>query len=280
MATSLLPDGILVLLFWSYSASLQNFQFPFKLFNSPKLKKMKKIRLFATLSIASVALLISSCNSGLDREKKEATADTTMKKAEMTTAPSGPLSLMVIRHKVANYEKWKTAYEAHDSARLANGLHKYVICRGLEDSNMVLVAQVMDDVSKAKEMAASPGLKEVMKKAGVTGPPMIDFITGIMNDTTYLQETVRIMVRHKVKDWDAWKKAFDSHKQMRMDAGLTDRVIGYSVGDNHQVTLVFATADLDKAKAFMNSQELKDKMKEAGVEGAPDRFMYRVVQRY
>ena len=280
MATSLLPDGILVLLFWSYSASLQNFLFPFKLFNSPKLKKMKKIRLFATLSIASVALLISSCNSGKDREKKEATADTTMKKAEMTTAPSGPLSLMVIRHKVANYEKWKTAYEAHDSARLANGLHKYVICRGLEDSNMVLVAQVMDDVSKAKEMAASPGLKEVMKKAGVTGPPMIDFITGIMNDTTYLQETVRIMVRHKVKDWDAWKKAFDSHKQMRMDAGLTDRVIGYSVGDNHQVTLVFAAADLDKAKAFMNSQELKDKMKEAGVEGAPDRFMYRVVQRY
>ncbi len=241
---------------------------------------MKKIRLFATLGIATVALFISSCNSRKDKEEKETTTDTTVKKTEMTTAPSGPLSLMVIRHKVANYEKWIPAYEANDSARLANGLHKYVICRGLDDSNMVMVAQVMDDVTKAKEMAASPALKEVMKKAGVTGPPMIDFITSVMNDTTYLQQTVRIMVRHKVKDWDAWKKAFDSHKQMRMDAGLTDRVIGYSVGDNHQVTLVFAAADLDKAKAFMNSQELKDKMKEAGVEGAPDRFIYKVVKRY
>ncbi len=241
---------------------------------------MKKIRHFAMLGIATVALLISSCNSGKEKKEKETTADTTVKKTEMTTAPSGPLSLMVIRHKVANFEKWKLAYEAHDSARLASGLHKYVICRGLEDSNMVMVAQVMDDVTKAKEMAASSALKEIMKKAGVTGPPMIDFITGVMNDTTYLQQTVRIMVRHKVKDWDAWKKAFDSHKQMRMDAGLTDRVIGYSVGDNHQVTLVFAAADLDKAKAFMNSQELKDKMKEAGVEGAPDRFIYKVVQRY
>jgi uncharacterized protein YeaO (DUF488 family) len=101
-----------------------------------------------------------------------------------------------------------------------------------------------------------------------------------MNDTTAIQSTVRVMVRHKVKDWDIWKKAFDSHMQTRMDAGLTDRVVAHSVGDNHSVTLVFAVSDKAKAKAFMNSDDLKTKMKEGGVEGAPDMFFYQVVQKY
>jgi ribosome-binding factor A len=88
------------------------------------------------------------------------------------------------------------------------------------------------------------------------------------------------MIRSKVKDWDTWKKSFDSHIQKRIDAGLTDRVISHTVGDTHQVTLVFAVADMAKATAFMNSQDLKDKMKEAGVEGPPDVFYYKVTQRY
>ena len=119
-----------------------------------------------------------------------------------------------------------------------------------------------------------------MKEIGVTGTPVIDFLESVMNDTTAIQQTIRVMIRHKVKDWDAWKKSFDSHKQVRIDAGLTDRVISYTVGDNHHVTLVFAVADMDKAKAFMNSQDLKDKMKEAGVDGQPDFFFYKIAQKY
>jgi hypothetical protein len=65
-----------------------------------------------------------------------------------------------------------------------------------------------------------------------------------------------------------------------MDAGLTDRVLGYAPGDNHDVTAVFAVSDLTKAKAFMNSKDLKDKMKANGVEGAPEIFFYRIAQKY
>jgi hypothetical protein len=138
----------------------------------------------------------------------------------------------------------------------------------------------MDDVEKAKAFAASPDLKAKMKEVGVTGVQVMDFIESVLNDTTAIQATVRVMIRHKVKDWDAWKKAFDSHKQTRTDAGLSDRVVAHTVGDNHNVTLVFAVADIDKAKAFMNSQDLKDKMKEAGVDGPPDIFFYRITQKY
>ncbi len=242
---------------------------------------MKHFKLLATLFVAASTLFLGSCNSGEDKKTDEPMADSTDAKIETTvTAPSGPTSIMIIRHKVANYAKWKTGYESHDSFRLASGLHNYVIARGTEDSNMLLVAVKMDDVDKAKAFAASPDLKAKMKEVGVTGTPVVDFLKSVVNDTTALQSTIRVMMRNKVKDWDAWKKVFDSHKQARTDAGLSDRVVAHSVGDTHNITLVFAITDMDKAKAFMNSQDLKDKMKEAGEEGPPDIFFYKVTQRY
>ena len=85
---------------------------------------------------------------------------------------------------------------------------------------------------------------------------------------------------HKVKDFDAWKKEFDNHKQVRIDAGLIDRAIGYDVNDNHQVTIVFAVTDMAKAKAFLQSADLKDKMEKAGVEGKPVFFFYNIEKMY
>lgn len=242
---------------------------------------MKQFRLLATLLVVSVTFYLGSCNSGKDKKADGPMTDTAVVKPEVNlTPPSGPTSIMMIRHKVADFSKWKTGYESHDSMRLVSGLHNYVIAKGIEDPDMVLVALTMDDIDKAKAFAASPNLKAKMKEVGVTGTPIIDFLHSEMNDTTAIQATIRVMVRSKVKDWDIWKKSFDGHKQARIDAGLTDRVISYTVGDNHNVTLVFAVADMEKAKAFMNSQDLKDKMKEAGVEGPPDIFFYRIAKRY
>ena len=246
---------------------------------------MKRLNFLTAIAAAGSLLLLVSCNSGENKSGNESSSDTTAVKPDTTattpaTNPSGPLSVMTIKHKVANYAKWKAAYDAHDSDRQANGLHNYIIARGVDDSNMVMVALKMDDVDKAKAMGASNALKERMKKAGVVGPTAIDYTTAVMNDTTALQQTIRVIVKHKVKDFDAWKKVFDSHKQARMDAGLTDRVVGYTAGDNHNVTVVFAVADLAKAKAFMNSKDLKDKMKEGGVEGPPSIFFYRIAEKY
>jgi hypothetical protein len=241
---------------------------------------MKQLKFLTAISVASM-LFFSSCNSGEDKKTEASPADTTEVKAE-TPAPTTPVTstFMTIKHKVTNYEKWKPVYDSHDSIRQSNGLHNYVIARGTEDPNMILIALRMDDVDKAKAMVASQEMKDRMKKAGVAGPTSFDYLESVMNDTTAIQETARLMVKHKVKDWDAWKKAFDEHKQVRIDAGLTDREVGYTIGDNHSVTLVFSVADMTKAKAFINSKDLKDKMNEAGVEGPPNFFFYKIVEKY
>jgi hypothetical protein len=101
-----------------------------------------------------------------------------------------------------------------------------------------------------------------------------------MDDNTPIEQTNRLMVTHKAKDWDAWKKEFDDHKQARMDAGLIDRGLGHDIDDSHNVSIVFAVTDMQKAKAFIQSKDLKDKMDKAGVEGKPTFLFYNIVQRY
>jgi len=65
-----------------------------------------------------------------------------------------------------------------------------------------------------------------------------------------------------------------------MDAGLIDRALAHDINDNHQVEIVFAVTDRTKAKAFLQSKDLKDKMEKAGVEGKPVSFFYNIVKMY
>jgi hypothetical protein len=244
---------------------------------------MKQRNFLATVMVAAgMSLLFYSCNgSGEGDKTDEVKPDTTTTKAAEAPAVVKPSNFTLIKHKVANYAKWFPAYTADDSARLANGLNSYIIGRGIDgDSNTVLVAMKMADVDKARAMAASPGLKARMQQGGVVGMPAINFIESVWSDSSTNSVSVRLLITHKVKDWDAWKKEFDSHKQARMDAGLTDRVVGHEFGDNHTVTIAFAVTDMAKAKAFMASKDLKNKMAAAGVEGPPTMFFYNVVKRY
>ena len=243
---------------------------------------MKQCKLYAMIFIAGM-FFISSCNSGETKTDETTGGDTTTKKEEtapMPTAPAKPANVMLVWHKVANYAKWLALYESHDTARVAKGLHNYIIGRGVADSNMVMIALWMDDADKAKAFAADPGLKAAMQKGGVMGAPKFAYVDIQLLDSSTNASTLRVMRMAKVKDYDAWKKGFDSTKQVRMDAGLKDRAIGYSVGDNHNLTIVYAVSDKKKAEAFFNSPELKARMKAGGVEGNPETFWYTVVKKY
>ena len=164
--------------------------------------------------------------------------------------------------------------------KLAFGIHNYIIGRSVEDSNMILVATKADDVAKAKAFIKDPSLKAAMQKGGVIGAPSISLTTVVYQDGTKNISDLRSMTNFTVKDWDAWKKVFESHRQTRLDNGLTDRAYGYDVDDNHKVTLVVAINDTAKANAFWKSDLLKQQRAEGGVVGEVKRHVYRVVQKY
>jgi quinol monooxygenase YgiN len=93
---------------------------------------------------------------------------------------------------------------------------------------------------------------------------------------------IHILVRHKVSDYNRWKEAFDSHLTTRKHAGETAFRIFHTVDDPLEVVLFFDWESIEQARKFMNSDELRKAMQQAGVEGTPDvRFIedVRVVHR-
>ena len=242
---------------------------------------------FLPASFLTAALFLFSCNGNDKSTSNDTTASDSTSTTTATTEPvaastivTTPQSMLVVTHKVNNFAKWKTSYEGHDSMRLVNGLHNYVIGRGLQDSNMVLVAVKADDMAKAKAFAKDPSLKAAMQKGGVTGTPTIEFVTMTFQDTAIISSPLRSRTTFAVKDWDAWQKAFEEGKQERTDNGIMVRAFGHAADDNKKVILVTALMDTAKAFAYYKSDLLKKRREASGVIGEPKRFLYRMVQRY
>ena len=236
------------------------------------------------LLYVAIPFLFTSCGGG-GGEKKNNTDSTAADSSAVAvtqkiTTITTPQSMMVATHKVSNYAKWKTSYDAHDSARLANGIHSYVIGRGEKDSNMVLVAVKVDDMAKAKAFAKDPSLKQAMQKGGVTGMPSFTFVTMTFQDTAAISSDLRSRTSFTVKDWNAWQKAFQEGEQERKDNGITVRAFGHDADDDKKVVLVTAIMDTTKAYAYWKSDMLKQRRAASGVVGEPERFVYRVVKRY
>jgi hypothetical protein len=248
---------------------------------------MKRNQFISPLFFAAFVFFLTSCG-GSGSEEKSTTTDssnasnntTTVTPEVINTIITTPQAMMVATHKVSDFEKWKTSYDEHDSMRLANGIHSYVIGRGMQDANMVLVAVKCDDIAKAKAFAKDPGLKKAMQKGGVTGAPEISFFTTTWQDTAQIGTDLRSRTTFTVKDWDAWEKSFLQGKQERIDNGITDRAFGHDADDNKKVSLVTAVVDTAKAFAYYKSDALKKRREAGGVTGEPKRFLYRVVKRY
>ena len=84
---------------------------------------------------------------------------------------------VLVRHKVADFSKWKPAYDAHLSARQKAGLKEEHLLRSTDDPNEVILLFQAEDVQKAKEFAASSDLHVRMQEAGVIDKPDIYFLT-------------------------------------------------------------------------------------------------------
>lgn len=246
---------------------------------------MKRFKLQALLLFAAALIFLSSC--GGDATTNDTSADTST--ATKTDSPAvaantivtAPQGMMLVTHKISNFEKFLASYEAHDSLRLANGIHSYVIGRGFQDSNTVFVATRVDDMEKAKAFSKSPSLKQAMQKAGVTGAPNISFLTATWQDTAMLGgSTLRSRTNFSVKDWAAWEKNFIDGRPERIANGVVDRAYGHDAADNNKVELVTAITDTAKAFAYYKSDELKKRRAAGGVMGEPKRFLFYVVKRY
>jgi hypothetical protein len=81
------------------------------------------------------------------------------------------MAYVMVRHKVADFAKWKPAYEAHKGARAAAGIKEGHVLRNVDNPNEVVVFLEVADVAKARAFISAPDLKAAMEKSGITDKP-------------------------------------------------------------------------------------------------------------
>ena len=83
------------------------------------------------------------------------------------------MTRLFARHAVNDYSTWRAAYDDFDSERKEMGVRAHSVFQDADNPNMVTIMHDFDSVESAQSFSGSARLKEVMKEAGVAGPPEI-----------------------------------------------------------------------------------------------------------
>jgi heme-degrading monooxygenase HmoA len=87
------------------------------------------------------------------------------------------MNYLLIRHKVADFEKWKLVYDGHGPARQKAGLKEVQLLRSVDDPNEVVLLFEADDLDAAREFGRSADLHDAMQRSGVVDKPDVCFLS-------------------------------------------------------------------------------------------------------
>ncbi len=192
--------------------------------------------------------------------------------APPTPAPQPPAASVIVTHKVKDFAAWKTAFDAHEQARKDAGFMGHAIMIDSAKPDTVSLWLPTNDLAKAEAFGTSPELKKTMKDAGVVGKPTMMYMNHVAMSPPSADGSMPkygAVMDHKVKDFAAWKTAFDADDQARKDGGITGYAVSQDPKDPNHVTVWLESSDKDKLTAMTTSKELAAKMKAAGVKGKP-----------
>jgi quinol monooxygenase YgiN len=193
--------------------------------------------------------------------------------------PQMPPLGTIVTHKVKDYAAWKTAFDTHQQARADAGIVAHCVMKDVKKPNTVSVWAAYSDQAKVDALFSSDDMKAKMKEAGVVGKPTMVGMKHVgMSPPTDKQPKFGATADHKVKDFAAWKAAFDGHDQARKDAGIVGWAVSQDPKDEKHVIVWLEADDQAKLEEFFKNKDLKAKMKEAGVQGAPKVTVYEIAE--
>ncbi len=177
---------------------------------------------------------------------------------------------VVVRHPVADFDAWKSAFDEHEGMRRDAGVVGYHINREEDDPNMVSVYLALSDLDKAKKFAASEDLQEVMQDAGVTGPPEMMWLNPARESIVWDRELPAMMISHPVADFDAWLEGYDAAAELQASGGIIGHAANQSLDDPSMALVYHQAESFDTLREFMANPELQAAMENSGVSAAPE----------
>ena len=85
------------------------------------------------------------------------------------------MATMIVKMRVASFERWKTDFESMGAARAERGWLGHRVVRDATDPNIVTVISRVRELNSAKLYAQSAELREAMQRSGVQGAPDVSF---------------------------------------------------------------------------------------------------------
>jgi hypothetical protein len=98
---------------------------------------------------------------------------------------------------------------------------------------------------------------------------LVATVVMVLGPAAVAAEPAIVVISHPVADFAAWKKRFDSGKEARAKAGLTQRYVMRDT-DNPNVVMVVFEASLDNAKKFISDPAFQERVKKASSSGNAD----------
>jgi len=83
---------------------------------------------------------------------------------------------IMVKHKVADYDKWRGMFDSDKVARETAGQVSEQVFRSQGDPSEVVLLFEWDTVEKINEFMSSDHLKQKMQEAGVTSQPEITLL--------------------------------------------------------------------------------------------------------
>lgn len=90
---------------------------------------------------------------------------------------------------------------------------------------------------------------------------------------------VYLLGESSVEDFDEWKSNFDDNDPYRSDHGQQGFQVFQSVDDPDEVVVLFEWDERENARALFESEEMRERLSDAGVKGQPELTFLELVDR-
>ena len=85
------------------------------------------------------------------------------------------MATVAVRHTVLDFASWRVVFDDHGTVRKERGCTGETVLRDEENPNSVLILTQWPSLKEAHAFASDPSLGDAMQRAGVLGPPRIEF---------------------------------------------------------------------------------------------------------
>jgi hypothetical protein len=83
---------------------------------------------------------------------------------------------MLVRHKVADFARWRRVFDSHGPAQARAGLKVAHLMRNVEDPNEVFVLMEIEDFDCARAFVSAPDVPAAQDESGVVDVPDLYFL--------------------------------------------------------------------------------------------------------